>query len=250
MAYANLAALSNLQSQEAQFFGNDAARVADPYGYQRRNAAADKFDAILANPGSVESSPFFKWMTERRLNAARAGNAAGGFRNSGRGQLALMDAAGKGATESFFPLAELYGKASGALNPLSPAAAGFAIAGANRSQDYAQMGAAARKLADRQRLGSGGDDTSWWMRGAEADYDRMLNGRGSTGLPTGGGGGNYTQGQLAGAGYPLGKDPRMMTNAELDRAAGNTMLADYQPTYGATDTAAMAEQNYWGYDNP
>jgi hypothetical protein len=194
MAYGDLATLSDMQSKQAQFMGNDAAKIADPYGYQRRNAAADKFDTLLSNPGSMESSPFFKYLSDRAMAATRAGNAAGGFRNSGRGLMALQESAQGAATKAFFPLAELYGKASGALNPLSPAAAGIALSGSNRSQDYSQMGEAARSLAQRQ-AGTNAGATPWWMQGAmpaaplSTDPYRDWYNSQQTGLPTGG---NYS----------------------------------------------------------
>lgn len=166
----------------AEFFGNEAAKVADPYGYQRRTKAADSFDRLLAHPGAINSSPFYKYLTERAMAATRAGNAAGGFRNSGRGLMALQDAAQGAATKAFFPLAELYGKASGALNPFSPLAAGYMLRGADSASGYRDAAALAKNLASRQTPGSGGG-LPWWMQPMSSSSGGTVPG---TGLPTGG----------------------------------------------------------------
>lgn len=210
MALADLAQLAEMQAQQAQFFGNDASQLADPYGYKRRQKASDDLDLLLKNPGAIESSPFFKYLAERAMNEVKASNAARGFTNSGRGLLALQEAAQGSATKAFFPLAELYGKISGATNPFSPAAAGLALSGYNRSQDYRAEAAAAKSLAERQKQQPTSAGPPF---GSNAWYEMYVNrpssgGAGggassSTGLPYSGAGydGAYTPSQGAGTGY-------------------------------------------------
>lgn len=241
MAYDDFQTLSNLQSQQSQFFGNEASKVADPYGYKRRVQASKSLDRLLANPGSIESSPFYRYLRNTAMNATRAGNAAGGFRNSGRGQLALQQAAQGSATKAFFPLAELYGKISGATNTLSPAAAALALSGQERGMDYAQMGAAARALADRQSLPGG--SVPWWQEGLDEQYDRMLNGSSS--------GGALPYSSSGKADLPVSMGGSFNYNPKTDPYIQGLMEKYYpngQPLYGATDTNNMIEQNYWGYE--
>ena len=180
-AYEDIYNTAKLAGPQAQFYGNEAAKVADPYGYKRRNDAADKFDALLENPGSINSSPVFRYLKQQQMAPVRAYNAAHGLSQSGRGMLALQDAAKKASTTAFFPLLEAYGKASGAFNPLSPGAAALALRGYDRSQDYDMTAAAAKGAAGSAPPSSGA--LPWWMQGTSSFGSGSS---GSTGLPSGG----------------------------------------------------------------
>ena len=195
---------AKLAAPQAQFYANEAAKVADPYGYKRRTRAANKFDALLENPGDINSSPVYKYLMKQQLRPVQAYNAAHGLSNSGRGMLALGKAAKEASTEAFFPLLTAYGKASGAFNPLSPGAAALSLRGSDRSQDYDQIAAAARAAGKSAPPSSG---VPPWMQGAQSDYARMLS-PGATGLPSGSAtpyagysGPAYTPSSGAGTGY-------------------------------------------------
>ena len=176
-AYDDIYNAAKLGSTQAQFYGNEAAKVADPYGYKRRNDAADKFDALLENPGSINSSPVFKYLRQQQMAPVRAYNAAHGLGQSGRGMLALQDAAKRSSTTAFFPLLEAYGKASGAFNPLSAPAAALALRGSERSQDYDMMAAAARAAG---KTPPPAPTTPWWMQGTGSGGGGALPSGGST----------------------------------------------------------------------
>ena len=194
-AYNSIFNAANLGSQQAQFYGNEAAKVADPYGYRRRNRASKAFDNLLENPGQINSSPVYKYLMDQQMNAVKAKNAAMGLNNSGRGMLALQKSARDASSEAFFPLLSAYGKASGAFNPLSPYAASMAMKGSDRSMDYDQMAAAAKAAGNSPGPSTG---LPWWMQGTSSFGSGSS---GSTGMPSGG---YYTPGQLTGAGYPSG----------------------------------------------
>ena len=203
--YSDIANLSQLQSPAAMTHGNTAAFYADPF-MNERSQYADQLQTLMSNPGAMESSPLFKYLTEHAMNATAANNAAGGFRNSGRGLLALQEAAQGSATKAFFPQADLLALLSGAKTG-SPAAAGTAyIYGANRSQDLAQQ-AAAQRAASQNNQNSGG--TPWWMQPQAPMTGSQAPGFGA---PTSGA---YTPGQIAGAGgmgtpYNPYQDPYIM----------------------------------------
>lgn len=252
--YNDLENFARVQTNQSRADGYEAANMADPYGTEKRKQAGDAYDKLLSNPGGIETSPFYKYLLSTQMEAVKASNAARGLNNSGRGMLELQKAARGAATGAFFPLAELYGKTSGALNPLSPVAAGMALRGNERGQDYASIAAAARASGSQPQqnrpsaLPFGGATSTPYSGSQSPGW--------SSALPSGTG--YYTKEQLAGAGYPTGPSPSSMTNEQLNAAAGNDMLPstgfgyDGLPlnnNYGATDTAAMAEQNYYGYDN-
>ena len=231
-AYDDIYNAAKLGSTQAQFYGNEAAKVADPYGYKRRNDAADKFDALLENPGSINSSPVFKYLRQQQMAPVRAYNAAHGLGQSGRGMLALQDAAKRSSTTAFFPLLEAYGKASGAFNPLSTSAAAYAMRGSERSMDYDQLAAAAKGAAGAPPPSAG---LPWWMQGTSS----FGSGGGGSSLPTGGSSGTYTPAQLAGAGYPMGPDPRTMSLTQLNAEAG---INNYD--YGRTIPSNYSNGSY------
>lgn len=158
--YRDFENLSRLQSGQALQYGDIAARYADPFQKEREKYQRRLSD-LIATPGAIESSPFYRYLAETQMNAVRASNAAQGLTRSGRGLMALQDRAAGVASQSYFPQAELLALLAGARTS-SPAAAGLAFArGGERSQDYAQLAQAARGLGRYQRPG------------AETAYDPM-----------------------------------------------------------------------------
>lgn len=98
----NLARI-NAQNEERLRLPTQISEMADPYRAER--------DLLVRNPqAALESSPFFRFMQERAMNATKASNAAGGFSRSGRGLLALQDTAQKSAANFYFPLLQSYGR--------------------------------------------------------------------------------------------------------------------------------------------
>ena len=234
-AYDDIYNAAKLGSTQAQFYGNEAAKVADPYGYKRRNDAADKFDALLENPGSINSSPVFKYLRQQQMAPVRAYNAAHGLGQSGRGMLALQDAAKRSSTTAFFPLLEAYGKASGAFNPLSTSAAALALRGYDRSQDYDMTAAAAKGAA-----GSSAPSPAlpWWMQGTSSFGSGSS---GSTGMPSGGStpysgysGPSYIPSSGAGTGY-MTSDYGAAVFGGGGSAYAPTNMYSAQPSYPSYD---------------
>ena len=198
--YQDIYSAANTASWRAGVAGQDAARVADPYGYQRRNAAADSFDRLLKNPGQINSSPVYKYLMSQQMNAVKAKNAAMGLNNSGRGMLALQKSARDASSEAFFPLLSAYGKASGAFNPLSAPAAALAIRGSERSQDYDMMAAAARAAG---KTPPPAPTTPWWAQPQSGSGGALPSGGSGTGTYSAGGGWapSYIPSTGAGTGY-------------------------------------------------
>lgn len=140
--YTDFANLSNLQSSQSIGYGQQAARYADPFMDERANYQKRLRD-LIANPGSQESSPFFKYLMETQMNQVNANNAARGLTKSGRGAMALQDRAAGVATQSYFPQVQALTQL--AQGGASPAAAGISYErGVRASQDQAQMAAASR----------------------------------------------------------------------------------------------------------
>lgn len=175
--------LSNLQSLQSTDYGNQAARYADPFMGERANYQ-ERLRNLIANPGSQESSPFYKYLMDTQMNAVNAHNAATGNFRSGRGAMALQDRAAGVATQSYFPqVAALTQLAQGGA---SPAAAGLAYArGTERSQDYAQLAAAAR-AAGRQPPPQQNNQTPWWMQPTPTQTPAATPANNGYGLPYGG----------------------------------------------------------------
>ena len=175
--YQDFSNLSRLQSAQSLSYGNQAAAYADPFMGERKNYQ-ERLRNLIANPGSQESSPFFKYLMETQMNAVAANNAARGLSRSGRGAMALQDRAAGVATQSYFPqVAALTQLAQGGA---SPAAAGLSFErGVRSSQDQAQMAAAAR---------AAGQQPSRAAPAAPAPAPAPAS---TFGLPYGGGGGSY-----------------------------------------------------------
>lgn len=134
--------LSSAQSAQSLGAGDRAARYADPFMDERANYQKRLRD-LIANPGSQESSPFFKYLMETQMNQVNANNAARGLTKSGRGAMALQDRAAGVATQAYFPQVQALTQL--AQGGASPAAAGLSYErGVRTSQDQAQAAAAAR----------------------------------------------------------------------------------------------------------
>lgn len=280
--YKQFSNLAQNQSGQAFDFGNQAAKYADPFMTQRSqyqgllkdavgapqdsfyqdqikslvsntgtNPYQTQFDALLANPGAIESSPYLKYLMETQMNQVNASNAAGGFRNSGRGLMALQDRAAGVASQGYGQQAGILQNAMNSYNSnansrvgtlsnigaqiaaqnnarvgqlgtlsgattSSPAAAGLAFTGgANRMQDLQQMAQAARSFQPQKQPAPATPMSSWPTMGGNAPA--------STGLPTGGGSPSYG-----------GQDPRTMSLAQLQAEMGSYGPggANYSPGRG------------------
>jgi hypothetical protein len=128
--------------------GDQAAAYADPFAAERKKQIAN-LETLQSNPGSIETSPFYKFLMDTQLKAVGANNAARGLSQSGRGAMALQDRAAGVASQAYFPL--LQNASTLAVSGSSPASAGASYArGVSNSQDQAQMAAAARAAAQQR----------------------------------------------------------------------------------------------------
>ena len=176
-----IASLSRRQGTEALDRGREAAALSDPFATERPRYKTD-LATLLANPGQIESSPFYKYLRDTQMEGVKASNAARGFTNSGRGLMALQDRAAGVASQAFFPLVDRYSLLAGAHTG-SPAAAGTNFArGSERSQDYGQQ-SLAQKLYQPP---PGPAQKPWYDTPFFNNSDPMFGGK-SSGLPTGGG---------------------------------------------------------------
>lgn len=146
--YQDFANLSNFQSSQSLLSGDQAARYADPF-MGERSYYQGLLKNLISNPGSQESSPFYKYLMDTQLKAVNASNAARGLTRSGRGAMALQDRAAGVATQSYFPqVAALTQLAQGGS---SPAAAALAYQhGVSTSQDQRQAAAASRAIGQQR----------------------------------------------------------------------------------------------------
>lgn len=154
--YSDISNLSNLQSPQALYYGNQAASLADPFATQRPQYQKALSD-LLANPGSITSNPAYQFAYNQGLEAVnRKGNVRSGAK------LAALTNYGQGlASQQFMPLANLYSNL--AMSGSSPSAAANAfMGGANRSQDYSQLGTAARTVGRQQSAQP--QQTPWWAQ--------------------------------------------------------------------------------------
>lgn len=173
-AYSDLANTANSQRYDALSYGERAAQLADPVA-QRRKKYMDAVDLLTSNPGSQETNPLFQYIKKTRIDAAKSVNAAKGRVNSGRGALALGDAAQEAATSAYFPLLAQYAKLAG-YDSSSPTAAALTYErSTGRAQDYQSIQAAA-KAAGKSAPPSNVPQP-WW------DNPNLAR-------PTGGGGGS------------------------------------------------------------
>lgn len=134
----NIANLSQAQSAQALNYGDRAAAYADPFMAQRGQYQT-QLSRLMANPGEFSSSPAYQFAYTQGLDAI---NRKGGVRSGAK--LAQLMQYGQGMA------GQQYGNQAKLLSDLavggsSPSAAGIAYSsGTNRSQDYAQLAAAAK----------------------------------------------------------------------------------------------------------
>src|SRR3990167_11019001 len=85
----DFANLARMQSGQALGYGDIAAAYADPFRAERPNYQKRLRD-LVADPGSITSSPFYKFALEQGMEAINRRAAARGQRHSGNvlGELA------------------------------------------------------------------------------------------------------------------------------------------------------------------
>lgn len=181
--------LSRRQGKQSLIYGDQAARYADPFMGERGKYQKQLSD-LLANPGSFASSPVYKFAYDQGLEAL---NRKGSLRSGNK--LAALEKYGQDmASQQYFPQAKLLSDL--AMGGSSPAAAGLAYArGTERSQDQAQMSAAARAAGSSQAYQPAGTSSlPWYM-------SESLWGNKGSALPTGGASGGYGAGYGGYGGY-------------------------------------------------
>jgi len=161
--------LARSQSRQSLSYGDQAARYADPFMGERGKYQKQLSD-LLANPGSFSSSPVYKFAYDQGLEAL---NRKGSLRSGNK--LAELERYGQGlAGQQYYNQAKLLSDL--AVSGSSPTAAGVSYErGVGRSQDQAQLAAAARNLASKNN---------------QPQQPSYMPAGGST-LPTGGASGGY-----------------------------------------------------------
>jgi len=161
--------LARSQSRQSLSYGDQAARYADPFMGERGKYQKQLSD-VLANPGSFGSSPVYQFAYDQGLEAL---NRKGSLRSGNK--LAELERYGQGlAGQQYFNQAKLLSDL--AVSGSSPTAAGVSYErGVGRSQDQAQLAAAARNLASKNN---------------QPQQPSYMPAGGST-LPTGGASGGY-----------------------------------------------------------
>ena len=144
--------------QLAEMFKSEA----DPYSAER--------DQVIRDPsGALNNSPFFKFMQEKYMNNATAKNAAGGFRNSGRGLMALGEAGQKASADYLFPYLQALGRPQSGANAFFEAykfmntpqgGGGGSMRSAAPRQSLSMVGAPA---APASALPTGGATSLQWL---------------------------------------------------------------------------------------
>lgn len=154
----DIANLSQLQSLQYPQYGEQAAKYADPFMSQRGQYQKQLSD-LLANPGSLTSSPAYQFMYNQGLNALqRKGNV-----NSGAKLAALQNYGQQAASQFYFPQAQLLSNlAMSGSNP--GAAANSYIWGATGGMQNAQNAAAARAANSPVSSPSSTNQTPWWAQ--------------------------------------------------------------------------------------
>ena len=230
--------LSRRQGKQSLLYGDQAARYADPFMGERGKYQKQLSD-LLADPGGYASSPVYKFAYDQGLEAL---NRKGSLRSGNK--LAALEKYGQDmASQQYFPQAKLLSDL--AMGGSSPGAAGLAYArGTERSQDQAQLSAAARAAGG---MGGGSTMTSnatpWWWGGGSS---------GTSALPTGGASGGYSNVSGINPNDPyrgvqtytmpsLGKDPSMMSLSELNAASGQ---------YKYPNVGFMADKPQFDPNNP
>ena len=135
--------LARSQSRQSLSYGDQAARYADPFMGERGKYQKQLSD-LLANPGSFGSSPAYQFAYNQGLEAL---NRKGSLRSGNK--MAELERYGQGlAGQQYFNQAKLLSDL--AVSGSSPTAAGVSYErGVGRSQDQAQLAAAARNLGSK-----------------------------------------------------------------------------------------------------
>jgi hypothetical protein len=216
---------SNREAQRMGMTGDIAAQYADPFMSQRPQYQKALSD-LVANPGAISSSPYYKFLMDEAMNKVNANAAASGMLNSGRRLAALSGRAQDVASQAYFPQADLLSRLSGAYSS-SPSSAGSSYARAQElAANYRGMGQAQRN----QRPPSAG--TPWWMQ-----QPLGLSGA----LPSGGGG--YSSNvsdflyKTRGTNYP---PPPNFNNPNISIQPGQPSLRDNW------DPSVMGDPNAYG----
>ena len=224
--------LSRSQSAQSLAYGDQAARYADPF-MKERPIYQNQLRKLTEKPGDFASSPVYQFAYDEGLNALqRKGNV-----RSGAKLAALMKYGQDRASQ-------LYGMQANILSPLamsgsSPASAGMSYAyGTARSQDQAQMAAAARMA------GSGGRPALPQMSDSQRMMNELVAGRAGGAGSVGGGysapayGGytpSYIPSSAAGTGY-------------VTSDYGTTTFGDSLPSGGYSTEPDYGYDPYSGYD--
>ena len=173
--------LSRRQGKQSLIYGDQAARYADPFMGERGKYQKQLSD-LLTNPGSFASSPVYKFAYDQGLEAL---NRKGSLR-SGNKLAALQKYGEDMASQMYFPQAKLLSDL--AVGGSSPGAAGLAYArGTERSQDQAQMSAAARAAGSSPTYKTAGTSSLPWYMSSSLWGSPS----GGSKLPTGGASGGY-----------------------------------------------------------
>lgn len=230
--------LSNQQSLDSLGYGDRAARYADPF-MDSRPQYVKALSRLTRNPGSFASSPVYKFAYDQGLEAL---NRKGPVRSGAK--LAALTKYGQDmASQQYFNQAKLLSDL--ATSGSSPAAAGIAYErGTNRSQDQAQLAAAAR-AAGNGSSGSrgtygGAPSTPWWMQGSmpaspsDALRDQVNNERTA-----------YNAGTAVYNTYS-GQDPRSMSLAQLNAEGSMYGFKPVNPYPTSSGGGAFSGGNGYG----
>ena len=252
-AETDLINLARQQSGKALGYGDIAAAYADPFQGERPNYQKRLRD-LVADPGSLTSSPFYQFALDQGMENINRRAAARGQRNSGNVLGELMRFGQGLASQTYFPQADLLSRL--AMSGSSPASAGLSYArGTERAQDYLAQAGAEKAAGERGRVPPSSDFGQSRLSSMAAAAPGGAYSSGGFGLPYSGDsyessyktGGGYTPSASAGTGY--------MTSdyGTTNFGPGMPMGGYYTPGGGEVwdwsnfNPAAYAEQDYWGY---
>lgn len=122
-----------------------AISLADPFKDQRGQYQT-QLSELMKNPGSIASSPMFKFAMDQGTEAANRGLAAKGMLNSGNRALELQQVGQGIAGQNFYKMAELLGGLSGSnSNPAAASSALTGLAGLQQNQNQFNQSLALRR---------------------------------------------------------------------------------------------------------
>lgn len=247
--YTDFYNLSRLQSGQSLAAGDVAARYADPF-MEERQKQIKNLERLQSNPGSIETSPFYKFLMDTQMKAVGANNAARGLTRSGRGAMALQDRAAGVASQAYFPL--LQNASQLAMSGSSPSAAGLSYTrGVERSQDQNQAAAAAKAARAEQNRPLVSAAPAMPQAAPTSGYGLPY---GGSSAPSSAGYGytdastpGYTPSANAGTGYVMSDSGVQGLNgpgSEYYSFGGSE--PSYSPTYSSND---YGSDPYSGYDD-